>query len=116
MGSPEVKIADTGSFKCVSCGAELKYKAGTSQMTCEYCGAVNDISASTAPIEELDYKSFLNKEVAQADQITIHAVNCKNCGATSSVDPKIESTFCPYCSTPLIEKNAKEEQMVRPKS
>ena len=116
MESAEVKIKDSGSFKCTSCGAELKYKPGTTHLTCEYCGASNEIPVSKEAIEELDFNEFLTKAADTADQITIHAVNCKNCGATSSVDPKIESTFCPYCSTPLIEKNAKSEQMVRPKS
>ena len=107
MESEEVKIKESGSFKCTSCGAELKYKAGTTHLTCEYCGAANEIPISKEVIEEFDFEKFLANAVDQADQITIHAVNCKNCGATSSVDPKIESTFCPYCGTPLIEKNAK---------
>ena len=100
---PEVKIVDSGSFKCTSCGSELKYKAGTTKLTCEYCGAQNEIAVSAANIEELDFHSSLSKASVKEDQITIHAVKCENCGATSSVDPKIESTFCPYCSTPLID-------------
>lgn len=116
MVPTEEKLQDSHSFKCSGCGAELKYKPGTTQITCEYCGAQNEIAASSVAIEELDFEKFLNDAISSAEVMTFNAVKCQNCGATSSVDPKLASTFCPYCSTPLIEKNAKEETMIRPKS
>ncbi len=109
-------IASTATFACKSCGASLKYKPGTAHLVCEYCGAMNDINPPSTPIEEQDYETFLSKAVTETDQLTIAAVKCQNCGATSSIDPKIASSLCPYCTSPLISANAVDEKMIRPKS
>jgi LSD1 subclass zinc finger protein len=108
-------IKDTDSFGCTSCGAELKYKPGSSHLKCEYCGAENDIPVLQTEIEELDFNSFLDTASRKEEQLTIHAVKCESCGANSSIDSKIESTFCAYCGSPLIEKNAHDESVIRPK-
>lgn len=115
MAEAEV-IKDTDSFGCTSCGAELKYKPGSTHLKCEYCSAENDIPVLQHNIEELDFNAFLEGASAQAEVISIHAVKCESCGANSSIDPKIESTFCAYCGTPLIERNAHDEMVIRPKS
>lgn len=116
MEQQEALVKETNSFGCTSCGAELKYKPGSAHLKCEYCGAENEIPTLQITIEELDFNAFLDSSAKSEEVIQIHAVKCESCGATSSVDPKLESTFCPYCSSPLIEKNAHEEQMIRPKS
>lgn len=116
MEHQEAVVKDTNSFGCTSCGAELKYKPGSTHLRCEYCGSENEIPTLQVTIEELDYNAYLDSSERKEDVIKIHAVKCESCGATSSVDPKVESTFCPYCSTPLVEKNAHDEQMIRPKS
>jgi len=116
MNPPDQNISDSSAFPCKSCGASLKFKPGTAHLVCEYCGAMNDINPPAAPIEELDYESFLAKAATETDQLTITAVKCQNCGATSSIDPKIASSLCPYCTSPLVYANAVEEKMIRPKS
>jgi hypothetical protein len=108
--------ATTATFPCKSCGASLKYKPGTAHLVCEYCGAMNDINPPAAPIEEEDYESVLANAATGTDQLTITAVKCQTCGATSSIDPKIASSLCPYCTSPLITANAVDEKMIRPKS
>jgi len=116
MPSQVPDTSSTSTFACKSCGASVKYKPGTAHLVCEYCGAMNDINPPTAPIEEQDYETFLSKASAETDQLTITAVTCKNCGATSSIDPRISSSLCPYCTSPLISANAVDETMIRPKS
>jgi LSD1 subclass zinc finger protein len=116
MVSQDQPIVNTATFACKSCGASLKYKPGTAHLVCEYCGAMNDINPPLAPIEELDFETFLAKAGDEMDQLSITAVNCQNCGATSSIDPKIASSLCPYCTSPLIAANAVDEKMIRPRS
>lgn len=115
MEAAEAVVKDANSFGCTSCGAELKYSPGSTQLKCEYCGSVNDIPVLTTDIEELDFNAYLENTSQHEEQVQIHAVKCEACGATSSIDPKIESSFCPYCSTPLILGNAHDELMIRPK-
>ena len=117
MDITEAKFPDIASFPCKGCGASLKYKPGTTQLVCEYCGTTNEIAQEvSAPIEELDYEKQLSQQPDVQDQITITAVKCQGCGAMSSVDPKITATLCPYCATPLVVVNASKESMIKPKS
>lgn len=104
------------TFGCVDCGADLKYKPGTSQLTCDYCGAKNDIPQAEVAIEELDFEAFFQQEEATDDHHTLKIVKCTVCAAESSVEPHITSSSCPYCDTPLIIQNAKEESILQPKS
>lgn len=52
-------IVDT--FGCIECGADLKFKPGTTKLTCEYCGAKNEIPASDIEIQELDFHEYFEK-------------------------------------------------------
>lgn len=104
------------TFGCIDCGADLKYKPGTSELICEYCGAKNEIPQSEVTIEELDFEKFFQKEEAADDHLILKIVKCTVCAAESSVEPHVTSSSCPYCDTPLIIQNAKEESILQPKS
>ena len=111
----EVEL-EVGTFACTSCGADLKYKPGTTHLNCEYCGANNDIPHIDADIEELDFYAYLNKK-AESEETTIeHYVKCDSCGASSTLEPNVTSALCPYCSTPLVIEHAKDEKVIQPKS
>ncbi len=103
-------------FGCVECGADLKFKAGTTALTCEYCGAKNEIPVSDIKIKELDFHEYFEKGSAAQEQIEINLVKCDTCGAESSLEPNITSSSCPYCATPLIVSNAHIESIIQPKS
>lgn len=105
-----------GKIACTSCGADLKYKSGTDQLTCEYCGTLVEIPKSDVEIEELDFHAFLAQKLAKEDTITELFVKCGSCGASSSVAPNITSSLCPYCSTPLVLEQSQEESIIQPRS
>lgn len=107
----------TSTFGCTNCGADLKYAPGTTHLKCDYCGTKNEIpQIEDAPIHELNFEEYLDKKVAGAESMTVQTVGCTNCGATTSIDSKIASTSCPYCSTPLIAQDVCEETMIKPGS
>ena len=114
--APYEETASTTTFACTSCGADLKYKAGTQHLVCEYCGAENEIPQLEANIEELDFAAYLSNKSDNAEKITEHFVKCENCGASSTLAPNITASSCPYCDTPLIVENAKDESVIQPKS
>lgn len=116
MQTAEEVIKEANSFGCTSCGAELKYKPGSTHLKCEYCGTENEIPVLQADIEELDFNAFLDDASGKEETLSIHVVKCEGCGATSSVDPKIESTNCAYCGLPLVLSSAHDEKVIRPKS
>lgn len=103
-------------FACTNCGAELKYKPGTVNIKCDYCGTENEIPQLGTKIEELDFGLYLEQKSEASDQMTVHLVKCEQCGASSTQDPKIRSEYCPYCSAPLIISSAHDELMIQPKS
>lgn len=115
MDSFEEKTVDIGTFACTNCGADLKYKPGTVHLTCDYCGAQNEIPKIDTETEELDFHEYLSKEAENQEHLTQHFVQCKSCGATSSIEPHIKSAMCPYCSTPLVVENAQDEKIIQPR-
>ncbi len=116
MENIEEKEVMVGTFACTSCGADLKYQPGTKHLTCEYCGAENDIPQIEGEVKELDFNEYLSKKAESEDSVTESYVKCQNCGASSTLEPDVTSAFCPYCSTPLIVEQAQNETLIQPKS
>ena len=110
------ELADTGLFGCTNCGADLSYSPGTSSLKCEYCGSENEITQIDQEIEELDFEEYLNNEVNQEVLVTQTYVNCKQCGASSTLPENVTSSSCPYCASPLVIEQAEDENIIQPKS
>jgi len=104
------------SFACTNCGADSEYKPGTTQLKCRHCGSTNEIPRLEAKLEELDFKSQLTELAGQATQLQASTVKCENCGATSTLEPNIQSAACPYCATPLVLQSMHTENLIRPKA
>lgn len=101
---------------CTDCGADLKYKPGTEHLNCDYCGEINEIPQIEGNIEELDFHEVLTKISESEETITETFVKCENCGASSTLEPHVTSSFCPYCSTPLVIEQSLNEKVIQPKS
>ncbi len=109
-------ITDSNSFACTNCGADLKYKPGTQSLTCEYCGAKNEIPQIEVEVEELDFHKYLKEKSDKEEHVTAAFVKCNTCGATATLEPNITSAKCPYCTTPLVLEDAHDEDVIKPKS
>jgi DNA-directed RNA polymerase subunit RPC12/RpoP len=103
--------------KCKNCGAQLRFDPGVSSLSCDYCGVKNDISEEMKPVEveEIDFESFINNAVQQADTMDVATVKCDNCGASTSLRPNVTSDACPFCDTPLIIKGGSIAHIIKPK-
>jgi predicted RNA-binding Zn-ribbon protein involved in translation (DUF1610 family) len=112
----EETLAAADSFACTSCGADLTYQPGTTTLACKYCGAENEIPQLDAEIVELDFHAFLTEKAGDEDQIIGHFVKCDCCGASCTLEPNITASDCPYCGTPLIVAQARDESVIQPKS
>lgn len=116
MENTEQQEMEVGTFACVSCGADLKYKPGTEHLKCEYCDAENDIPKLDVDIEELDFHAYLQKQSQSEESITAQFVKCDSCGASSTLEENVTSSLCPYCASPLVAENANDESVIQPKS
>ncbi len=113
MESIEIKEKELNVFGCSNCGSELKYKPGTKTLVCEYCNTKNEIQQEESVIEELSFNDYLEKSEAENLEIE-KIIHCNNCGASSSIDENLKSLHCPYCNSPLVQKDVQEERFIKP--
>ena len=99
---------------CIQCGAELKYKPGTTTITCEYCNHKETIEQTDNGFEELELKKYLNEMGAQSHSEEIMMLQCKNCGANQHIEENYKSLHCVYCASPLIIEDAYKDDWILP--
>ncbi len=116
MNEQDDPNALSSTFACTSCGADLKFNPGTAVLKCDYCGNENEIPRADEAIEELDFEEHLKRDNSSQSQISVHVVKCENCGASSTIEPKLKSASCPYCAVPLVISSAHDELMLQPRS
>jgi hypothetical protein len=104
------------TFGCINCGADLKFKPGTTSLTCEYCGAKNEIPVLDTEIEELDFNEYLRKHNTEGETVEVQLIKCEGCGSECTLEPNITSSSCPFCTTPLIASSAHSVGVIQPKS
>ncbi len=99
---------------CANCGAELKFKPGSHQLTCAYCGYEEFIEQAKSSFEELELQHYLMAVGENAYTETIDLLHCKNCGANQHVEENYKSLNCVYCSEPLIKEDVEKEGWILP--
>ncbi len=99
---------------CASCGAELKYKPGSHQIKCEYCGYEEFIEQAKSSFEELELQHYLKVVGDNAYTDTIDLLHCKNCGGNQHVEENYKSLHCVYCGEPLIREDMEREGWISP--
>lgn len=111
----EPKVQHTEFKKaCVNCGAELKYKPGTTAINCEYCGHQETISLDPNGFVELELYPYLQEMGGQKHSEAISMLQCKNCGAEQHVEENYKSLHCVYCSMPLVLADSYTEDWILP--
>jgi len=110
------ETATNQQLKCKECGAILKFSPGTTSLTCEYCGAVNEIAKSEEKIEEIDFNSFIANKFATEEKQNIVTVKCTSCGSSTTLRPNITSDLCPFCGTSLVVTSGSTSSVLKPKS
>ncbi len=110
----EKKAISEQKKSCVNCGAELKYKPGTTSITCEYCGHEETIVQNQDGFKELELKPYLQEMGSQSHSEEIMMLHCKNCGANQHIEENYKSLHCVYCTMPLIIEDAYKEDWILP--
>lgn len=113
MENAEIKNDYLKAFNCSNCGASLKNQPGTETLVCEYCNVKNTIPLEPTIIKENNYDAYLNK--LESDNLVVEkTVQCKGCGATSTININSDLLDCPYCSAPLTDGNINEGKTIKP--
>ncbi len=110
----EEKVVSELKKACINCGAELKYKPGTTEINCEYCGHHEVIPPDENGFQELELKPYLDEMGSQSHSEEIMMLHCKNCGANQHIEENYKSLHCVYCTMPLIIEDAYKEDWILP--
>ena len=110
----EQTLQSEGKKSCANCGAELKFKPGSNQLKCEYCGYEEFIEQAVSSFEELELEHYLKVVGENAYTETIDLLNCKNCGANQHVEENYKSLSCVYCGEPLVREDIEKEGWILP--
>jgi LSD1 subclass zinc finger protein len=101
---------------CTSCGALLKFKPGTRNLSCEYCGSENEIASPEVigKVEETSLEKYLSGNFDREEKIEVATVKCESCHAISTFDRNTSSDKCPFCASPLVVKGGTTSTMHKP--
>ncbi|XLS29005.1 DNA helicase PriA [Flavobacteriaceae bacterium M23B6Z8] len=113
MQAPEIKNSEAKKA-CANCGAEMRYKPGSQQLQCEYCGYEEFIEQQKTSFEELELQHYLKLVGENVYTDKIDLIQCKNCGANQHVEENYKSLHCVYCAEPLILEDAQPEGWIIP--
>ncbi len=100
-------------FPCSSCGAKLEFSPGTASLKCPYCNHLNEIPQSADDIVELDFHEYLEKVSQHEESEEVQTVKCNACGASSTLQPNISMSHCPFCGSQL-HTEARTSRLIKP--
>ena len=93
-------------FPCNTCGSDLRYAPGTSQMTCDHCGNSQHIEGAGpwagGSLREVDFRSNINRDLPEEAIEETAVLACPNCGAQVEFEPDMHAAECPFCATPVV--------------
>ncbi len=88
--------------KCEQCGARLKYRPGSTCITCEYCGYDQAIVSIQDVIGEQDYEQALRTSRQAKETYDVATETCSSCAATTIIAAHLKTSECPYCGASMI--------------
>ncbi len=100
-------------FPCSSCGARLEFSPGAATLKCPYCSQQNQIPQSANDIQELDFYEYFARATEQGDAQEVQTVKCQSCNATSTMQPNLSMSHCPFCGAQL-QAHAKTARVIKP--
>lgn len=115
MSQSSTQVEGERRFPCCQCGAELAFAPGVSALRCVYCGAQTEIPVEAAPIEELDFQSYLSDLASHAETVDRIVSKCNTCGADVEFPENVTSHGCPFCGSNVVA-TGRSVKLIRPRS
>ncbi len=112
------------SHPCSGCNADLEWSPGAGELLCPYCGTTtkvdtgessSDTEAVPQHVVEYDLDSAL-ESVPRGWGAEVVEHRCSLCGATSTVEPHVTATQCPFCGASQLEVQPTDQDVIRPES
>ena len=102
-----MKDAEEHRWPCESCGADLRFAPGATELKCDHCGHVQAIPAAPEPtrrkaLGEIDLDLGLRDDLPSASMEEARATPCPSCGAVVEFTGATYAAECPFCATPVV--------------
>ena len=111
----DTTVTTNNTLQCNNCGATLHFAPGTHHLQCTYCGSANEIAdTDNSPIVSFGYQDFLASQQGVGLTQMANIVSCKNCGATTTLPPEVNSDDCAFCASPLVISEAEHKSITKP--
>ncbi len=103
-------------WPCDSCGAQLRFAPGQTELVCDHCGHVQRIPEASASLRasalgEHDLQRGLRDDLPAPAMEAPRTTRCPNCGALVELEGADHATECPFCATPLVLGSASNRQI-----
>lgn len=96
------KVLDNESFKCPSCGADMKYDPGSGMLSCDFCERKEEIVVDNADIEEYDFSTAETDETLNDWGTQTKTIQCDNCGGKTVIPANETTVSCAFCGSPKV--------------
>lgn len=102
-------------FPCKQCGAQLKFAPGTTSLTCEYCGAENEIAAAPTVVEEQDFEAQIRAMEGAEETVDRLLLRCDGCAAEVQFPENVTSHPCPFCGKEVVA-TGRSVKLIKPRA
>lgn len=94
-------------WPCDSCGADLRFAPGQTELVCDHCGHTQAIPRAmredaTRAMGEHDLARGLQGDLAPGAMEEPQTTKCPNCGALVEFSGAEHASQCPFCATPVV--------------
>lgn len=104
------QVSSVSRWPCTSCGADLTYAPGQTQLVCPYCGQSQSLAPASAADKAralgevplaLGLAAATKEGAGGALTDEVRSTSCPSCGAVVEFAGANHATLCPFCATPV---------------
>lgn len=94
----------------------MQYSPADKDLKCIYCGMSSKLDHTAVVIQEnhFDYWKDQADQTNEVHTVEMTEIKCRQCGATTTLEPNISAAKCAFCSTPLILNEAMVKRFWQP--
>ena len=112
-------VVEEHRFPCDTCGSDLRFDPGSQRLVCDHCGNTEAVEGGGegpwgGSLKELDFRTAIERGVAEAEIEVTRVAKCPNCGAQVEFDPDTHARECPFCATPVVTDTG-QHRHIKPK-
>ena len=94
-------------WPCESCGADLRFVPGATELRCDHCGHVQPIPEAPAhsrsrALGEIDLARGLAQDMPDSAMEEPRTTPCPSCGALVEFQGATHAAECPFCASPVV--------------